>query len=80
MIASSIADAHVWCSLTGLSDADVSKLQSVVDEQVQEYLGMAMIYAVVAAAQEWLRDKVYNPYSSSLPPKSYPSWTLYLLL
>lgn len=45
-------------SITGLSDADVTQLQRVVDEQVQENLGMAMIYAVVAAAQEWLRDKV----------------------
>lgn len=33
-------------------------LQRVVEEQVQQNLGMAMMYAVVAAAQEWLRDKV----------------------
>lgn len=46
------------CSITGLSDADVTQLQRLVDEQVEENLGMAMIYAVVAAAQEWLRDKV----------------------
>ena len=35
-------------------------LQAVVDGQVAENLGMAMIYAVVAAAQEWLRDKVHT--------------------
>lgn len=44
--------------MTGLSDADVAALQAVVDGQVAENLGMAMIYAAVAAAQEWLRDKV----------------------
>ena len=58
-----------WRSCTGLSDADVSQLQRVVDEQVHENLGMAMIYAVVAAAQEWLRDKVL----SSPPRPPFPA-------
>ena len=45
-------------SLKGLSDADVAALQRLVDGQVDENLGMPMIYTIVAAAQEWLRDKV----------------------
>ncbi len=46
------------CSLKGLSDADIAALQRLVDDQVAENLGMAMIYTIIAAAQEWLRDKV----------------------
>ena len=45
-------------SLKGLSDADVAALQRLVNEQVEENMGMSMIYTIVAAAQEWLRDKV----------------------
>ena len=45
-------------SLKGLSDADIAALQRLVDDQVEENLGMAMIYTIIAAAQEWLRDKV----------------------
>ena len=48
-------------SLKGLSDADVGALQRLVDEQVAENLGMPMIYTIIAAAQEWLRDKVTTP-------------------
>ena len=44
-------------SLKGLSDADIAALQRLVDDQVEENLGMAMIYTIIAAAQEWLRDK-----------------------
>ena len=55
-------------SLKGLSDADVAALQRLVDEQVTENLGMPMIYAIVAAAQEWLRDKVLRPCRISATP------------
>lgn len=41
----------------GLSDADVAELQAAVDAAVQENMGMAMIYGLVTAAQEWLTDK-----------------------
>ena len=53
------------CSLKGLSDADIAALQRLVDDQVAENLGMAMIYTIIAAAQEWLRDKVRAPSSIS---------------
>lgn len=46
------------CSERGLSDADVAQLQSAVDAAVQDNMGMAMIYGLVTAAQEWLTDKV----------------------
>ena len=44
--------------LQGLSDADVRQLQSVLDEQVEANLGMAMIYTLIGVAQEWLNEKV----------------------
>lgn len=49
-------DPH--CSEKGLSDADVAELQAAVNAAVQDNLGMAMIYGLVTAAQEWLADKV----------------------
>ena len=45
------------CSEKGLSDSDVAQLQGAVDAAVQENLGMAMVYGLVTAAQEWLTDK-----------------------
>ena len=30
----------------------------MLDEQVEQNIGMGMIYAMVSAAQEWLRDLV----------------------
>ena len=45
------------CSEKGLSDSDVAELQGAVDAAVQENMGMAMVYGLVTAAQEWLTDK-----------------------
>lgn len=45
------------CSEKGLSDSDVAQLQGAVDAAVQENMGMAMVYGLVTAAQEWLTDK-----------------------
>ena len=44
-------------SLRGLSDVDVSLLQSVLDVQVEENIGMPMIYQLITAAQEWITEK-----------------------
>lgn len=43
--------------LQGISDADVGTLQGVLDDAVQENLGMAMIYTLISLAQEWITDK-----------------------
>lgn len=40
--------------LQGISDADVGMLQSVLEGQISENLGMAMIYTLISAAQEWV--------------------------
>ena len=45
------------CSVRGISDADIAGLNKSLSEQVEENMGMAMIYALVSAAQEWLREK-----------------------
>lgn len=42
------------CRLQGISDADVGTLQGVLDDAVQENLGMAMIYTLISLAQEWI--------------------------
>ena len=44
-------------SVRGLSDADIALLQAVLDEQVEENMGMPMIYQLITAAQEWITDK-----------------------
>lgn len=33
-------------------------VQGVLEEQVEANLGMAMIYTLIGAAQEWIEDKV----------------------
>lgn len=44
-------------SVQGLGDADAAALQVVTDAAVSNNLGMPMLYALFAAAQEWLSDK-----------------------
>lgn len=46
------------CSVQGLSNQEVAALQSLIQEQIEANLGMAMLYTLVSAAQEWMRDKV----------------------
>lgn len=46
-----------------MSNDDIQSLQKVVDEQIQENMGMSMIYTIVSAAQEWMLDKVSGPAS-----------------
>ena len=41
-----------------MSNEDIQSLQKVVDEQIQENMGMSMIYTIVSAAQEWMQEKV----------------------
>ena len=41
-----------------MSNEDIQLLQEVVDQQIQENLGMSMIYTIVSAAQEWMQDRV----------------------
>lgn len=45
-------------SARGLSDAELAEVAKVIDEQVEANVGMAMMFAVVSAAQEWLRALV----------------------
>ncbi|KAI3438059.1 hypothetical protein D9Q98_000502 [Chlorella vulgaris] len=54
--------------LQGISDADVGTLQGVLDEGVQENLGMAMIYTLISSAQEWVQEKA----ASMAVPSSDP--------
>ncbi len=44
-------------SLRGMSDADLAILQSILDGQVEENLGMPMVYQLITAAQEWITEK-----------------------
>lgn len=43
-------------SVRGLSDTDISSLQSLFNSQVEENLGMPMIFTILTAAQEWIND------------------------
>ncbi len=46
------------CSICGLSSANLRDINSKLAEQVEANMGMAMIYALVSTAQDWLREKV----------------------
>ena len=54
---------NVVGSVRGISDAQLRRLHSILDEQVEQNIGMGMIYALVSAAQEWIRDLV-SPHAS----------------
>lgn len=41
-----------------MSNDDIQNLQKVVDDQIQENMGMSMIYTLVSAAQEWMQERV----------------------
>lgn len=43
----------------GLSNSDVASCQRVLMQQVEENLGMAMIYTILTAAKEWLRSECW---------------------
>ena len=45
-------------SIRGLGGADLADVSARLAEQVEANMGMAMIYALVASAQDWLREKV----------------------
>ncbi len=54
------------CRLQGISDADVGMLQGVLEEGVQDNLGMAMIYTLVTTAQEWVQVRAASKCSCTL--------------
>ncbi|KAG2497690.1 hypothetical protein HYH03_004427 [Edaphochlamys debaryana] len=45
-------------SVTGLSDADLADGTAVLNQIVQENLGMAMIYTLLQGAKDWLSSRV----------------------
>lgn len=56
-------------NVQGMSNEDIQSLQQVVDDQIQENLGMAMIYTIVTAAQEWMQDHANVPQEATLDPE-----------
>ena len=44
----------------GLADSEVARCADMLQDQVQQNLGMAMIYTLITAAKEWLRSKFIN--------------------
>ena len=44
-------------SLQGINDTDIRALQTKLETEVQENLGMAMMYTLFTSAKEWLREK-----------------------
>ena len=45
----------------GLSDAEVAVVQALLQQEAEANLGMAMVYTLVSAAQEWLQNKATAP-------------------
>ncbi len=46
-------------NLRGVSDAQLEECMTMLAQVVEENLGMAMMYNLVTAAQDWLREKVW---------------------
>lgn len=53
----------------GISDADVSVLQGVLEDAVQDNLGMAMVYTCISIAQDWMQAKAENMAMPSTDPE-----------
>lgn len=47
-------------SLQGVKPADVVELQTQLEHEAEQNLGMAMLYTLATSAKEWLRDKYGN--------------------
>eukprot|EP00210_Caulerpa_lentillifera_P002072 g1987.t1 len=45
-------------SSAGLADEDISQVQLLVENEIEGNKGMAMMFNLIEAAREWLRDKV----------------------
>jgi len=52
-----------------LADEDITRVQSLVEGEIEENKGMAMMFNLVEAAREWLRDKVNASGVSGLSPE-----------
>jgi len=57
-------------SQRGLADADVASLQALVDGQVEENLGMPMIYTLITAAQEWITEQAAQRAAPVVDPEA----------
>ncbi|KAL3139079.1 hypothetical protein ABBQ32_005875 [Trebouxia sp. C0010 RCD-2024] len=55
-------------NVQGMSNDDIQNLQKVVDDQIQENMGMSMIYTLVSAAQEWMQERANIPQQEVLDP------------
>lgn len=44
-------------SLQGINDSEIRQLQTKLEAEVEENLGMAMMYTLATSAKEWLREK-----------------------
>lgn len=47
-------------SLTGLDDSNVTTLEGILKQQIEENLGMVMVFTLVSEAQEFLNQTVEN--------------------
>ena len=55
-------------SIRGLSKQEIEEAQEHVDSQIEENLGMPMIYTLVTVAQEWMNDVAAKKQGSAADP------------
>eukprot|EP00877_Chromochloris_zofingiensis_P014495 jgi/Chrzof1/929/Cz01g34050.t1 len=54
-------------SVCGLSDSDMEQATALLQQQVEANMGMAMIFTLVTAAQEWLQERLTAADTSTDP-------------
>lgn len=57
-------------AVRGLSDGDVASLQATLDSQVEENMGMPMVYQLITAAQEWITELGSSLAAPSMDPEA----------
>lgn len=60
-------------SVRGLSDADLAEVGAAIEAQVEAGGGMPVMYAVVAAAQDWLREKMASGVTAAAAAAAAPA-------
>lgn len=43
----------------GLASEEVEEIQSLLEDEVQNNIGMAMMFNLIEIAKEWLRNRVH---------------------
>ena len=63
------------CSIQGLTEEERLEVSKLVDQQIQDNLGMAMIYTLVDLLKDWLVNQVLQNCSTKISYRLCTLWS-----